>query len=141
MYDIELFKIEHKLEVNNFKTSAHLTNLHALATLVQTLIIMEPKSYPNQPEMGVGIKNYQFEYLDDVTINEIKYKILDQLDKFLPNTIIEDVIVQKLKSRNDLKNTLGIMITLADPIQGANDFVLTFTQEIKSSKIFSEIVI
>ena len=75
----EPLKREFFLSIDNFGTVSSYEGLVSFARLVQRLIIMEPRSYPDDPDMGVGIGNYEFEFMDDITIGNISEKIQTQI--------------------------------------------------------------
>lgn len=89
--------------------------LEALAQTVQNIILIEPGTYPNQPDLGVGISRYMFEILDDATINDIQDRINEQVEMFIPHPSIKiGIVVNKVsnKTNNTRINTVAIDITL-----------------------------
>jgi phage baseplate assembly protein W len=99
------FKSELILAKNIYNTSARREQLEALAQTIQNMMIMETGTYPNQPELGVGIENYEFEFLDSTTLNSLKEKIDNNITKFIPTNITIDFDVDTIKN-NTGKNIL-----------------------------------
>lgn len=58
----------------------------ALAQTIQNILIINPGTFPNQPELGVGIENYLFEFGESGTIDELRNKINEQKRRFIPST-------------------------------------------------------
>ena len=57
---------------------------------------MKPGTYPSLPEMGVGIGEYQYDFLEDA-IAELSAKITDQQKKYLPDVPLNSVQVSKME--------------------------------------------
>jgi len=138
----EPLKKEFFLNIDDFGSVSTYGELPALARLVQRLIIMEPKSYPDDPDMGVGISNYEFEFLDAITINELTLKISTQINKYIPNNNIDSVIVEAIANdKTGVNNTIGILINFVKDIEGKSNMILTFDKVGKTGKIDSKIYI
>jgi phage baseplate assembly protein W len=131
-------KKEFFLEIDEFNQTKSTEGLLALAKLIQNLILTEPGTYPNNPDLGIGISNYKFEFLDDSTINLIRSRIDSQISKFIPESQIDEILIQKA---NDSANTLGIMFTLQEPIDDENAFIVVLNQSNSSSETFSKIIV
>lgn len=101
MSDAEtVFKDELLLMKSVYNTNATRKNLEALAQTIQNIIIFERGTYPNQPDLGLGIENYQFEFLDDKTIYELRNGLDTQIQQFIPTSIKIDFNIDILE--NDL---------------------------------------
>ena len=131
-------KKEFLLEINEFNESKNYDGLLALAKLIQNLVIAEVGTYPNNPDLGIGIQQYKFEFLDDITINKIQSKIELQLAKYIPDSGVDNIVIEK---SNDNNNVLGIMFTLEQSIDDENAFILAFSQSKSSSEVVSKIII
>lgn len=79
-----LFKKEVELNENGIFGQAFKENLLAYAQVVQNIIIIEPGTYPNHPDLGVGIERYLHEHFTTALKNEISTKINNQISKFAP---------------------------------------------------------
>jgi len=138
----EELKTEYELSVNNFGNTKGYEDLFALARELQTLILMKPGSYPSHPEMGVGIQDYQFEYLDNITLSEINSTINSQAFKYIKSDYIGRIKVEKVPNKLESKvNSIGVLVNLAYDINNSSSFILTFEQLEKKGKITSRIFI
>lgn len=88
----EFEKAELKLEINAFDNPTRLNDLKAWSQLLLNLLFLRPGTYPSQPEMGIDIKNYQYDFIDEA-INEISGKIITQQQLYLPDVPLVSVDV------------------------------------------------
>jgi phage baseplate assembly protein W len=112
------FKQEALLESDDFHQPKLREGLESLAQVIQNLIIIHKGTYPNQPQLGVGISDYLFEFMDERTLNEISSAIKNQIDEFVTHYYITVTVnVKKLEDLDKVKsNTLGITIDLTNDI-------------------------
>lgn len=85
---------ELSLNINNFDEPATLTGADAWVKMIITLIYMDKGTYPESPEMGVGIMDYDFEFIDDI-IDELEDSINDQINTYLPDIPFESAGVEE----------------------------------------------
>ena len=78
------FKNELVLNRSSFNLLDQRVDKHALAQTIQNILIMRKGTYPNQPELGVGIEDYLFELADADTLRNIKVEIDKQIKMFIP---------------------------------------------------------
>jgi len=105
------FKKELLLDIDMFQKPAVREDMTALAQVIQNLIIIEKGTYPNQPELGVGISNYLFEIGDSVTIESLSVEIEDQIEKFInPVDFDIQIDIKLIESKDKKYNTLAIGI-------------------------------
>lgn len=101
----KIFKSELFLDVDMFNKPVVMTDLEALAQVIQRLVLIEKGTYPNHPDIGVGISNYLFEIADTSTLNDIEYEINNQIEKFIDVSEINiDVKCSMEKSTNRVNN-------------------------------------
>ena len=81
--DRKFFGKELYLDENNFGQPYELNNLEGLAQTIQNIIIIEKGTYPNTPNFGVGISNYLFELLDNITLSELTNSINNQISTYI----------------------------------------------------------
>lgn len=74
-----VFKREVILSYNTLGQQLYRDDLEAVAQVIQNICLIEPGTYPNQPELGVGIENYLFEMGDAITISKLKSEIDKQM--------------------------------------------------------------
>lgn len=75
------------------------------------------------PEFGTNLLQYIFEPNDSVTQSEIKTEISDTVKKYLPNLVINEVIVDQ-SDASEYAATVRIDYTVTDDAFQATDFVL-----------------
>jgi len=125
---------ERSFTESSFLTDYVYEDLYALAKRLQTLILMEPDTIPNLSNAGVGIRNYLFNFRDDETLNSIRSSIDNQISKFVPNSNIFNITVEKYtnnfnsdskgvicyfdlydkKNRSDLPTKIGLSFSKPD---------------------------
>ena len=92
---LESSKNEASLQINSFDKPEELTDVKAWSQLILNLIFLKPCTYPSLPEMGVGIENYQYEFLED-TVNELSTKITEQQKTYLPDVPLSGIQISKM---------------------------------------------
>lgn len=108
-------KIERTFDLSDYKNSLkYYENTEAMARVILNLLYLKPGNYPNSPEMGINIKQYQFEFLDNSTISEIEANINEQIQTYLADSIIGYVEIKKLTTEEEtIKRTIIIAITVS----------------------------
>ena len=144
----DIIKNEFILTIDEYGKAKTITNLYALARLIQTLFFLKPNTYPNHPSMGIGIENYKFEFLDNQTIANLTANAREQIDTYIPNNNITKMQIEKanLNDKNGI-NTLLVKFELSEDIINAsnikstNNFILSFSMKENSSNVISKILI
>lgn len=117
-------KIEFIMRESDFKELDYVSGIQALAINIQTLFITEPGTYPSDPELGIGIRNFIHDILDQTTIGEIKRRAMAQIKKYIPSERIIDIKVEKIQTADDIKNgienSIGVLIAI-DPREGISE--------------------
>lgn len=90
---LESNKKELQLGINSFDNPTELTGVKAWSQLMLQLIFLMPGTYPSMPEMGVGIENYQFEFIDDV-VHTLSTSIMEQQRTYLSDIPLTSVTVE-----------------------------------------------
>lgn len=91
----KIFKDEVTLNINSFDKEIILKDREALASMLRTLVIVKKGTYPNNPDFGVGIEDYLFDFLNDNKISELEDEIDNQIQKWIdksPNLNIKTKI-------------------------------------------------
>lgn len=108
----EATKNEETFFASAFTNSFKYTDLQALALKIQELLLMEKGTNPAAIEMGVGIKDYLFDFLDETTLSQLTQEVNYQQQKFIPTNLIKRFEFYK----NDLdaggRNKLYIFVHL-----------------------------
>ena len=134
-------KQEFTLEVSGFKEAKVSSGLSGLAKNIETLIIMDKGSYPDLMDMGVGIEDYEFEFLTPETISSIRYEVKEQIRKYIPNNNVQEVVVEALDNDDKLKRSIGIMITLSKSIDNKSEIIMVVNTDTQNNSIESTIFI
>jgi phage baseplate assembly protein W len=136
------FKDELLLERSVYNTNAVRKDLEALAQTIQNLLIIEPGTYPNQPSLGVGIENYQFEFLDDRTLSEIREKTDSQIEKFIPTSLNIEMEIDTIKN-NLGQNILYFSFYVSDDnrFTKPENITILFANNKNNKKIISKIIL
>ncbi|AMS01316.1 base plate wedge subunit [Bacillus phage AR9] len=138
----DIFKSELLLEKSIYNTNAERKDLEALAQTIQNLMIIEQGTYPNQPELGVGIENYQFEFIDDQLKQELKEKVDNQISKFIPTNIGIQFDLDTVDNDRGSKILVFTFIVSRD-IQTTNDpdqITIIFGRQ-SNKKVISKIIL
>nr|DAJ90339.1 MAG TPA: Baseplate wedge protein [Caudoviricetes sp.] len=108
---LEANKKELGLSTNVFNKATEYQGKTAWFQLILNLIFLRPGTYPSIPNMGVGLQDYEYEYIDDVKDN-IRNKIEEQVKLFLPDVPLASVEVTSVDYEG--KTILLIVISLDD---------------------------
>ena len=108
---LEANKKELGLSTNVFNKATEYQGKTAWFQLILNLIFLRPGTYPSIPNMGVGLQDYEYEYIDDVKDN-IRNKIEEQVNMFLPDVPLASVEVTSVEYEG--KTILLIVISLED---------------------------
>ena len=108
---LEANKKELGLSTNVFNKATEYQGKTAWFQLILNLIFLRPGTYPSIPNMGVGLQDYEYEYIDDVKDN-IRNKIEEQVNLFLPDVPWTSVEVTSVEYEG--KTSLLIVISLED---------------------------
>ena len=95
---LESSKTELSLEINSFDKPKELNDVAAWSQLMLNLIFLRPGTYPSLPKMGVGIENYQYEFLDEA-IDELSVAIATQQQTYLPDIPLAGIQVSKIDNQ------------------------------------------
>ena len=102
---LESKKIELNLGINSFDNPTKLSELQAWSQLMLNLTFLRPGTFPSQPEMGIDIENYQYDFIDDATA-ELSSKIISQQQTYLPDVPLTGVDI----STTDYKGSKILLI-------------------------------
>lgn len=139
---IEALKKEFLWTFNGFKQPEYKENLDSISRMFITLLFLEKGSYPDSPKMGIGIQNYQFELMNDRTLDKMKEEIEEQVNIYLPNIYMQNLIVKKLKNSNN--KSIGIGMEIASSGLEMNEefgrFFLLLEQLPDSRDVVSQVI-
>jgi len=134
-------KKEFTLSVNDFREVTNRDGIYGLAKNIETIILMDKGSYPNIRDMGVGIEDYQFEFLTINTLDTIKYSIKRQINKYIPTNKVKDVVVEQLENESNNKKSVAVLVTLNKNVDNVGEIVVLMNKDISSNSLESTIFI
>lgn len=111
----KIFKDEITLNINSFDKEIILKDREALASMLRTLVIVKKGTYPNNPDFGVGIEDYLFDFLNDNKISELEDEIDNQIQKWIeksPNLNIKTKIHKSKSYSNGNYCNLVLFFTI-----------------------------
>ena len=99
---------EYTLSINDLNEPKILYGREAIATILVRLLLLQPGTFPDRPEMGVGlVANYR--YSDKEKISDLRKEIEEQVKTYLPR--YQAVNVKCILNKD---NTLTIGIEVDD---------------------------
>ena len=127
------------LDFDNFNQPKVKEGNMALAQLILNLLLTEPGTYPDTPELGINIASYQFEFLNSETITKIQNKITEQINLYIPSNNIDKVLV--MKNNNRLTGKIELIIGFSvlnvndqNLVVNSNTFIRIANDEISGIK-------
>lgn len=135
------FPNELTLNRSEFNRLDQRTDKIALAQTIQNLLIIKKGTYPNQPELGIGIEEYMFELASEDVIRDLEFAIDEQIKKFIPtNYNIEfEVDTDSQYSKKGL-SVLSITFTINDNENDGSSFQLLFGKSDRENKLVSRLL-
>lgn len=112
---LESSKIELQLSINAFDNPTELTGIKAWSQLILQLIFLEPGTIPSYPEMGIGIRNFESEFLDDA-IAELNARIINQKNLYLKDVPLSGVTTVK----REINGESVLLVQLTFSVSGQN---------------------
>ena len=92
------------------------------ADLMHLLLTRKGERY-YMPDFGTNLLQYIFEPNDRQTLSDIKQDITETVKKYLPNLVINDVIVEP-SSESEYAATIRVDYTVTDDVFEQTDFVI-----------------
>ena len=93
---LEFRKRELGLSLDSFAKPLEMSDATAWSQLMLNLIFLQPGTYPSIPEMGVGIENYQYDFVDEV-ISELSASIITQQQTYLPDIPLSGLKISQME--------------------------------------------
>ena len=101
--------VGHTFNAGNYGVMETYTGANAKVLAIKNLILARPGNYPETPSLGINIEKYQFDLLDDQTIDDIKNDMGHQISKYIPDLDNVTITVDKIVEDND--TYLGISVS------------------------------
>lgn len=90
---LESSKKELLLEIDKFNKPGEAVGKYAWTKLVTYLLFMRKGSYPSNPNMGIDIQSYDFEFMD-TAIGNLQSEIKNQISTYYPDIPLNSVSVE-----------------------------------------------
>jgi len=87
---------------------------------LKMLLLTAPGERIMEPDFGVGLKNYLFQNFHDGTISEIDAKIKQQIVKYLPVVVIQNISYRQSPTN---PNRIDISLQFKIPDIGVSDLL------------------
>lgn len=114
----------------------------AIIQQVQNLLFIKPGTYPNDPDLGIGIEDEQFEMADDNYLNNLKNRIDLQIDKFIvTDYLVETRVSFKLVSPITYQKVLVVEVFVGKTYTNLVKADLLFTRVPETNKLKFNIII
>lgn len=93
---------------------------HLVKQNLKMILLTAPGERIMEPDFGVGLRNYLFQNYNQNTISEIDEKIKEQVLKYLPVILIENISYSQSPTN---PNRLNISLKFTIPNIGASDLL------------------
>ena len=130
----DVYKKELSLSLNPFGRPREYSGRIAWAHLIMNLIMMEPGTYPSQPDMGVGLNRYSYQTVD-TWLSEVQNLIKYQINTYLPDIPLDNI--KLLNHTHDEINYVIFQITFKDSVN--DNRCVAVASEQKNNEIHFEI--
>lgn len=125
-------KREFFLTYDNYKNCKSVSELKGVAQLINTLLLLKPGTYPNSPEMGINIKKYQFELIDEQRKDEIRDEIIDQIRKYIMSSAIVQLSLNVFEHEGNM--IMGLAFSISSIEANMVENFLIFAKQSKLTK-------
>lgn len=108
---LESNKKELMISLNSFDKPAEAKGKDAWIRLIIYLLFLKKGSYPSNPNIGIDIRRYEFEFVDKAII-VLQSELSDQIKWFLPDIPLESVVIDSTNINGE--TVLLIILTFED---------------------------
>lgn len=120
----EELKDELTFNFSDFNKPEVKQDLYALSRKILNLLLIEPGTYPDTPDLGIDIAKYQFDLLTDETLLKIQGEISRQVEKYIPTSNIQRIICVKGQDEVTQKKELIIGIAVFNGTTKTDNFFI-----------------
>lgn len=113
---LESSKTEILLGLNSFNKPGEVIGKNAWIKLITYLMYTKKGTYPSVPPMGIGIQQYDYEFMDKA-ISTLQTDIMEQVSTYLPSVPLQSVNVESI----DIDSRKVLLITLTFIDNGTTD--------------------
>jgi len=116
--EVKVFMTEATLMIDSYGRNVEYTGDTAMVHQIYHLVVMDKGTDELNPDKGIGIKDYYYEYTDDTILMNLENAIQDQISTYTPYTVA-NVICKAIKnSKGDY--ILHVFISLSEILQIIN---------------------
>jgi phage baseplate assembly protein W len=117
-------------------------DVSAVILAIRDILLTRPGNYPFTPSFGMNIEKYQFDLLDQTTIDTIRSELQAQIERFIPEFGSVSITVEIVKDDSNLLNNgqgmLGISISSRLRNEPLTTSFLLFRDNQGITKVFNE---
>lgn len=125
-------KKEFMLQYNDYRKCKSVDQTHGTAQLIRNLLLLKPGTYPNSPEMGINIKKYQFELIDEQRKDEIRNEIVDQVRTYVLTSVMVDLSLNIFEHQGNI--VMGLAFSISSVESNMLDNFIIFASQSKLTK-------
>ena len=111
------------MSVNNFNDPVEYQNASVPYILIKRLILLNPGTYQNRPNMGVGLFS-RWKFSDTEDVSKLENEIKDQIETYLPQFSLNSI---DISVKNDKELLINIQVADITYVYETNDGELTLS--------------
>jgi hypothetical protein len=135
---LEYQKAECLLNIDSFDEPAKLSHKRAWVQQIQHLLFMKKGTYPSNPELGIGLQNYDYAFIDDA-IPKLRDDITEQIRTYFPDMPFDSVTLISQNHSSKKEKILVMVFNFSNNASNNESVVVASTKT--SSRIDFEISI
>lgn len=117
-------------------TGESVSEEEAIVQMIQNICFIEPGTYPNDPDLGLGIENEQFELIDSNYTDKLKNKLDLMIESYIPTDYyIETRVSYKNVSLVSSQKVLLIEVFVGPTPIDLSKITLLFTRMPSTNKL------
>jgi phage baseplate assembly protein W len=105
--------VDFTMNVGDDGKCVKVTGVDAAVLAIRNILLSKPGNFPFTPSLGMDIAKYQFDLLDDATLSDIRAKLLQQINQFVP--ALDNIVASVDKVEEDINgktiDALGISVS------------------------------
>lgn len=127
--------LDFKMEIGEYGKTPEFKNSQALVLAIKNILLSKPGNFPFNPSVGMNIKKYQFDLLDNDTLSKIKTELSQNIASFIPDLDGVNINVGTVTENSHTYLYISIRVDMDGEISNAN-FVILNEDEVK---IYNEV--
>ena len=128
---------DYQFDLGEYNKASEYFDNDALILGIRNILLSRPGNFPFNPSLGMDIKKYQFDLLDDKTISDINKELGRQLSLYMPDLQNIQVNVSKVDGNNG-EAYLGIIVMTTMNGENVNASFLLSKNENDIVSVFNE---